>query len=123
MADEAVWTVKFKGKKYVLRQSDLTIGNMRQIGAWFGEEYESYNHFLVKLFTENVNALSSALWMMQKRDGENPPEPSHMDFSLADFEKIENEKPSRAKKGNPTPSQTTGSSSQSASSEGDTSST
>lgn len=122
MADETIWRVKFRGTEYELRQSDLSISNMRHAEQWYGEDYASYNGFLARLFMKNVNALACAMWMVQKAAGENPPEPQHMDFSLADFEDLPIEKPKGKKaKGNPT--RTPGSTGASANSEPSTSST
>lgn len=81
------WYLKDGEKRYVFEpETMLTLGVLRQIKAWYGNELGRYTNFIAAFSELDPEAILCALWICRKAAGEeNVPEPNQMgDISLAD---------------------------------------
>lgn len=96
MADnsDVVWRARFKGKEYTVRTRDLTLGRLRECKHMFGREYANFSGFVLLVGQGDVDALACVVWIAQQvAKDKNVKSPLEMDFSLDDFEPVEDVSP------------------------------
>ena len=103
MADSTIWERKFRGQNLSLSLDDLTVRRMRQIKAWFGDDYGIPAKFISLLLMGEIDALTAALWVHGEMSGNPIGSPLDYEFNLGEF--AEPDKPKRApgKKSGPLP--------------------
>jgi hypothetical protein len=87
MAD-LCWRVPYDGKEYEFNaHQDLTVGRLRQIKAWFGNELGRWSPFILALGEGDPDAAACVVWICRTKAGEkNVPEPRFMtDFAVGSF--------------------------------------
>lgn len=112
MAD-AFWRIRFRGTPQSLTINDLSLQRLREMKARFGESYGIPTEYIGLLLRGDFDAIACALWINQQKAGGEVEDPATMDFSLADFEKMEDppepKSKAKGKKADPTkPDTTTG---------------
>jgi hypothetical protein len=90
---EDFWAVKYKSKPVRLNLGDLTVQRLREMKRRFGTEYGIPTEFISLLLRGDMDALACAVWIGQQKNGGEIEDPREMDFSLDDFEAIEDPKP------------------------------
>lgn len=124
---DVFWRISYKGKPIRLSLADLSLQRLREMKGRFGQPYGIPSEYIALLLRGDMDAVACALWINQQKAGGEIEDPTTMDFTLDDFEPLEDPKPEPDKKGkgkNPTrtPSPTSDSDSTPTSSETDTSS-
>jgi hypothetical protein len=125
---EPFWHIKYKGKPIDIALNDLSNQRLRAMKV-FGDAYGIPSEYMALLLRGDMDAVTCAVWINQQKAGGEVESLISIDFTLDDFEAIE-DPPAKAKKAakgkeNPTrPSTTTDDSAETPSpTETDTSST
>lgn len=85
MAEDAIWERKFRGQNLSLSLGDLTVRRMRQIKAWFGDDYGIPAKFISLLLMGEIDALTAALWVHSEKVGDPIGAPLDYEFNLGEF--------------------------------------
>lgn len=94
---EPFWQTRFRDAEIRLGINDLSNQRMREMKARFGAEYGIPTEFIGLLLRGDMDAIACAIWIGQQKAGGNVEDPSSMDFTLDDFEPLEDPKPKAGK--------------------------
>jgi hypothetical protein len=95
---EPFWATKFRGQPIRLELNDLSNQRLRAMKSHFGPDYGVPTEFIRLLLTGDMDAITGAIWIGQQKAGGPIDDLMALDFTLDDFEKLEEPKPA-AKKG------------------------
>ncbi len=77
MADTPRWKVLLDGNEYIFDPfRDLTVSTLRHIKQWYGPELGRLGPFVLAFGQGDPDAIACAVWVVRRKAGENPPEPS-----------------------------------------------
>jgi hypothetical protein len=96
---DVFWRIAYKGKPIRLSLNDLSLQRLREMKSRFGQPYGIPAEYIALLLRGDMDAVACALWINQQKAGGDVEDPTSMDFSLDDFEPLEDPPPEPEKKG------------------------
>ena len=97
---EPFWQIRYREKLAIrLELNDLSNQRLREMKARFGPEYGIPTEFIGLLLRGDMDAVSCAIWIGQQKAGVEVEDLMAIDFTLDDFEPLEDPKPAGKKGG------------------------
>ena len=90
---EPFWATRFRGQPIRLELNDLSNQRLREAKSRFGPEYGIPTAFIEMLLRGDMDAIAVAVWIGQQKAGGNVEDLLALDFTLDDFEPLEDPKP------------------------------
>src|SRR5690348_6723351 len=94
---EPFWATKFRGQPIRLELNDLSNQRLRAMKSHFGPDYGVPTEFIRLLLTGDMDAITVAIWIGQQKAGGPIDDLMALDFTLDDFEALEDPKPAGKK--------------------------
>jgi hypothetical protein len=94
---EPFWATKFRGQPIRLELNDLSNQRLRAMKSHFGPDYGVPTEFIRLLLTGDMDAITGAIWIGQQKAGGPIDDLMALDFTLDDFEALEDPKPAGKK--------------------------